>query len=238
MESELFGYEKGAFTGANANGYQGKIEQAHNGTLFLDEIEDMPLSMQSDLLRVLQEKNLTRIGGNKEIELNFRLITASNQDLKSLVMAGKFREDLFYRLYVCPLTIPSLSQRIEDIRELIKSYEEAHSWYPCWEKELIEVAEENHWKGNIRELNNFLERCHVYYRERVPTREQLVQLIHKGGLMLHGETSGKVNFKEEIEKENIMSALIQNNGNIHLTAKQLSISKSTLYRKIHKYKLN
>lgn len=238
MESELFGYEKGAFTGANVSGYQGKIEQANNGTLFLDEIEDMPISMQSDLLRVLQEKKVTRIGGHKEIQLNFRLITASNQDLKSLVLNGTFREDLFYRVYVCPLHIPPLRERKEDIRELIQSFEDANSWYPCWEKELIEVAEQNQWKGNIRELNNFLERCHVYYRESVPTRDQLVHLIHKGGLMTHTENSGNGNFKEEIEKESIMCALIQNSGNIQLTAKQLSMSKSTLYRKINKYKLN
>jgi sigma-54 dependent transcriptional regulator, acetoin dehydrogenase operon transcriptional activator AcoR len=239
MESELFGYEKGAFTGANVSGYQGKIEQANNGTLFLDEIEDMPVSMQSDLLRVLQEKKLTRIGGNKEIDLNLRIITASNQDLKSLVMDGRFREDLFYRVYVCPLTIPPLRERKEDIRELIKSFEEANSWYPCWEKELFEVAEQNQWKGNIRELNNFLERCYVYYRERLPTREQLVQLIHKGELITYTVTNSKeVNFKEQIEKENIMNTLIQNNGNIQLTAKQLSMSKSTLYRKINKYNLN
>ncbi|WP_168733928.1 sigma-54-dependent Fis family transcriptional regulator [Metabacillus sediminilitoris] len=240
MESELFGYEKGAFTGANANGYQGKIEQANNGTLFLDEIEDMPASMQSDLLRVLQEKKLTRIGGNQEIQVNFRLITASNQDLKTLVINGEFREDLFYRVYVCPLHIPPLRERKEDIRELIKSYEDANAWYPFWEKELIEVAEQNQWNGNIRELNNFLERCHVYYRERTPTREQLIQLIHKGGLILqHPETSSEdINFKEQIEKEQIMNALIQNNGNIPLSAKQLSMSKSTLYRKITKYRLN
>lgn len=240
MESELFGYEKGAFTGANANGYQGKIEQANHGTLFLDEIEDMPVSMQSDLLRVLQEKKLTRIGGTQEIQLNFRLITASNQDLKSLVMNGKFREDLFYRVYVCPLHIPPLRERKEDILEFIKSFEATNNWYPVWEKELIEVAEQNQWNGNIRELNNFLERCHVYYRERTPTREQLVQLIHKGGLFtpLQETSSKNINFKEQLEKENIMNALIQNNGNIPLTAKQLSMSKSTLYRKINKYKLN
>lgn len=238
MESELFGYEKGAFTGANSSGYKGKIEQANNGTLFLDEIEDMPISMQSDLLRVLQDKKVTRIGGNKEISLNFRLITASNQDLKSLVIDGKFREDLFYRMYVCPLYIPPLRERKEDIRELIQSFEDANSWYPCWEKELIEVAEQNQWKGNIRELNNFLERCHVYYKESVPTRDQLVQLIHKGGLLTHPKTSGQVNFKVEIEKEHITNALIQNNWNMQLAAKQLSISKSTLYRKINKYNLN
>ncbi|WP_110927316.1 sigma-54-dependent Fis family transcriptional regulator [Bacillus massiliglaciei] len=239
MESELFGYEKGAFTGANMNGYQGKIEQANHGTLFLDEIEDMPPSMQTGLLRVLQEKKLTRIGGSKEIEVNFRLITASNQDVKTLVKEGKFREDLFYRIYVCPLFIPPLRQRKEDIRELINFFENANSWYPCWENELIEAAEEHDWKGNIRELNNFLDRCYVYCRDRIPTRDQLMNLIHKGGIMTEPETNSKsANFKEQIEKEKIMKTLIQTNGNIQLASKQLSMSKSTLYRKINKYQLN
>ncbi len=238
MESELFGYEKGAFTGANPNGYIGKIEQANNGTLFLDEIEDMPVSMQSDLLRVLQEKKLTRIGGTKEINVNFRLITASNQDLKALVKAKKFRTDLFYRVYVCPLQIPSLRDRKEDIRELIKYFESANSWYPFWEEMLVEVAEQYPWKGNVRELNNFLERCLIYYRDRIPTKEQLIQLIQKGGLIEFQETSDTLSFKEQIEKENIYNALVNNNGNIPMAAKQLSISKSTLYRKIKKYKLD
>ncbi len=239
MESELFGYEKGAFTGAHANGYQGKIEQAHNGTLFLDEIEDMPASMQSDLLRVLQEKKITRIGGSKEIPLHFRLITASNQNLKKLVMEGQFREDLFYRIYVCPLHIPPLRERKEDICEFIKAFEESNSWFPHWENTLIEVAEQNQWNGNIRELNNFLERCYVYYRERIPSKEQLVELIHKGGLNTQAETEGDTtNFKDQIEKEQIKNALLQHNGNIPLTAEQLSMSKSTLYRKMKKYHLN
>ena len=239
MESELFGYEKGAFTGAHANGYQGKIEQAHNGTLFLDEIEDMPASMQSDLLRVLQEKKITRIGGSKEISLHFRLITASNQNLKKLVMEGQFREDLFYRIYVCPLHIPPLRERKEDICEFIKSFEESNSWFPHWENILIEVAEQNQWNGNIRELNNFLERCYVYYKERIPSKEQLVELIHKGGLNTQDEAEGKTtNFKDQIEKEQIKNTLLQHNGNISLTAEQLSMSKSTLYRKMKKYHLN
>ncbi|MFV2049186.1 sigma-54-dependent Fis family transcriptional regulator [Metabacillus litoralis] len=239
MESELFGYEKGAFTGAHANGYQGKIEQAHNGTLFLDEIEDMPASMQSDLLRVLQEKKITRIGGSKEIPLHFRLITASNQNLKKLVMEGQFREDLFYRIYVCPLHIPPLRERKEDICEFIKAFEESNSWFPHWENTLIEVAEQNQWNGNIRELNNFLERCYVYYRERIPSKEQLVELIHKGGLNTQAEKEGDTaNFKDQIEKEQIKNALLQHNGNIPLTAEQLSMSKSTLYRKMKKYHLN
>jgi len=176
LESELFGYEKGSFTGAE-NRKIGRMEKANNGTLFLDEIGDMPLDLQAKMLRVLQERELNRVGGTKPIKINIRLIAATNQELTSLVSKGKFREDLFYRLNVIPIHIPPLRERKEDLPELAEALSlricNRHKREPVrlTDKVLKQIAGYR-WPGNIRELENILERSLVFDRE--PILKQLM----------------------------------------------------------------
>ena len=165
IESELFGHEKGAFTGADKLKY-GKFEIAHRGTLFLDEIGELPLAMQPKLLRVLQEGEFERIGGNKVIETNFRLITATNRDLEQEVEKGAFRSDLFYRLNILPITVPPLRERKEDIPLIVEHFvaslnRELGRKVSAVPKKVMDNLMEYHWPGNIRELSNVVERAYV-----------------------------------------------------------------------------
>lgn len=238
LESELFGYDGGAFTGAKKEGHAGKIENANNGTLFLDEIESMSEKMQISLLRVLQQKELRRVGSKRLISVNFRLVTATNEDLREMVRQGRFREDLFYRIYVYPLHIPSLRQRREDIPYFIHYYQKQNSWRPKWSKSLEQVAQKHSWKGNIRELFNFLERCQIFFTDRSPSDNELEELLMRGCLTVSNLESEALSVKERIEKETIMEALNDSSGKIQQAADRLAISKSTLYRKLTKYKLS
>ncbi|UUZ91782.1 sigma 54-interacting transcriptional regulator [Paenibacillus sp. P25] len=170
MESELFGYAEGAFTGARRSGYKGKFEQANHGTLFLDEIGEIPPSMQVALLRVLQERKVTPLGSLKEVPLNIRIIAATHRDLRQLVDEGKFREDLYYRLHVYPINVPPLRERKEDIPYLVRYFCDKLGWNlpltpPFWERLM-----EYHWPGNIRELMNVLERQHILNQGKCMTR--------------------------------------------------------------------
>ncbi|MBF4693460.1 sigma-54 interaction domain-containing protein [Fusibacter ferrireducens] len=157
LESELFGYEAGAFTGASKGGKSGILELAHNGTLFLDEIGEMPLELQAKLLRVIQEKEVMRVGGNKIIKVNFRVIAATNKNLLKEVERGTFRQDLFYRLNVLPLHIPALRERVEDITVLIESIKSKEGYHFLLSDEVIAFFKAYDWKGNIRELKNCIE---------------------------------------------------------------------------------
>lgn len=177
LESELFGYAPGAFTSANPKGYMGKIRQANGGTLFLDEVDSMPLKMQAALLRVLEEKEVTPVGGNQSIPVSFRIVTATNQDLKIAVKENRFRQDLFYRLYVCPLSIPPLRDRKEDILPLIRRFCQQNSWQINWQNEIYEIAKDYPWHGNIREFNHFMERLYLLYSHRAPNVKEIRQLI-------------------------------------------------------------
>ncbi len=250
LESELFGYAPGAFTGANIKGYRGKIEQAHGGTLFLDEFDSMSTRMQAALLRVLEEKNLTPIGGEKKIQVDFRLITASNRDLRELVQKKQFRSDLFYRIYVCPIHIPPLRERREDIAALIQRFCEEKNWYPSWIKKICTIAGAQSWQGNIRELNNFLERIYVYYQDSEPSLNELNENV-KIGLLFNNadDTSIKNNFKNEmslsvkhqesVNDEKIKLQLLLEKHHYHIShaAIEMGVARSTLYRKIKKYQL-
>ena len=162
LESEFFGYEKGSFTGANEKGKVGLIEVAQNGTLFLDEISEMPLNLQVKLLKTIQDKTITRVGGTKEIQVDFRLITASNKNLESLVKKNLFREDLFYRLNVIPIDIPPLKERKDDIIPLIlyftDKFNRKYNMEKSFSVEVMHVLEHQEWPGNIRELENLVER--------------------------------------------------------------------------------
>ncbi len=161
FESELFGYERGAFTGAST-ARAGWFEQAHGGTIFLDEIGELPLAMQSKLLRTLQEGTLVRLGGKRELQVNVRLVAATNRSLDREVAEGRFRQDLFYRLNVIPIRLPSLRERREDIRALVLHFvsraNQAHQRNVHLSTDALERLEAHHWPGNIRELGNLIER--------------------------------------------------------------------------------
>ncbi|MEC3544041.1 sigma-54-dependent Fis family transcriptional regulator, partial [Bacillus thuringiensis] len=173
MESELFGYVEGAFTGARRQGYKGKFEQAHGGTLFLDEIGEVPPEMQVALLRVLQERTITPIGSSKEVPVNIRIITATHKDLLRLVEEGKFRQDLYYRLHVYPLYVPSLIERKEDISYFIQHFCERKNWNVVFPKSICNQFLQHTWPGNIRELVNVLERIYILSQGREICEKQV-----------------------------------------------------------------
>ena len=232
LESELFGYVSGAFTGASQTGYQGKIQQADHGTLFLDEIDSMSKRMQVALLRALEEKKITPIGSDKEIEVDFRLVTASNKDLKKLVKSGEFREDLFYRLYVIPLILPSLRERQEDFDTLVEDFCKRKNWQPGWKVKISEIAKEFEWQGNIREFQNFLERLHLYFPTTEPSKTEVIELISIGSVKMTHQVDTSLD-----ERLQIMNVLKETNYHLTQTADKLNMARSTLYRKIDKYQI-
>lgn len=237
IESELFGYEEGAFTGAKKGGCLGKFELANGGTIMLDEIGEMPLDMQTKLLRVVQEGVITRIGSSKTIPVNVRIVAATNKNLKEEVELGKFRKDLFYRLHVLPIYLPPLRQRKSDISVLIEYF--IKNIAKRLNKKEVEIPEEyikammNYsWPGNIRELENIIEL--IINTESVPAgyfdnekcRDETLVDINKECLKL-----------EYIEKEHLIRVLKKYKGNISHSAQALGIRRNTLYNKINKYEI-
>ncbi|AKO93193.1 sigma-54-dependent Fis family transcriptional regulator [Priestia filamentosa] len=255
FESELFGYERGAFSGANSKGKKGKIELAKGGTLFLDEIGEMPLEMQVKLLRVFQERRYYRVGGEKEIDINFRLIAATNRDLHELMKEGKFREDLYYRLNVVSLHIPPLRERKEDIIELTHyflndfslSYQRPIHEFP---PEVIQEMLRYDWPGNIRELRNIVERLIVFATDGVIKREYLPfntsnisfeSTLKNASSVIIENDSTILPLQEEMnqyEKKIIERALQILNGNKVECAKQLGITRATLYNRLKRLGIN
>ena len=231
LESELFGYAPGAFTGALSDGYQGKIEQANGGTLFLDEIDSMSPRMQQVLLRVLEDKVVTPIGG-KEKQVDFRIVTASNKALNQQVQQQLFREDLFYRLVVCHVEIPPLRERPQDLNVLLVDFCQQKNWSINWLDKLTNVIEQHQWPGNIREFRNFLERLYLTYEEETPTTADLWKLL------LVGSIQGDLETTIVDEKQQIEEALKVSNYHLINTASLLGISRTTLYRKMKKYNIN
>ena len=243
LESELFGYEEGAFTGAKRGGKIGKFELANGGSIFLDEIGDLPIEMQAKLLRVLQERELEKIGGNKTIAIDVRVIAATNKDLKKLVEEGKFREDLYYRLYVMTIEIPPLREREEDIEELTQLFIEklAHQigkHVINISLQALENLKQHNWPGNVRELENVLERALNLAEGETILPIHLPSYLTKNK---NKKNTGKISslnyIIEEAEKEAIINCLKLTNGNKLKTAKYLSISRSSLYDKLAKYGL-
>ncbi|GMA44719.1 hypothetical protein GCM10025853_21760 [Tetragenococcus halophilus subsp. halophilus DSM 20339] len=224
LESQLFGYAPGAFTGADSKGHTGKIEQADGGSLFLDEIDNMSKKMQTALLRVLEDQQVTRINGLPK-KVDFRLITASNQDLKQAVVEQRFREDLFYRIFVGQLAIPPLRERLIDLRPLIQEFCTQKNWRINWQEEIFQAAKNYSWYGNVREFNNFLERLYVFYSSEQPSKQDICELIESGSLQV---TDAKANN----EKQEIENALEKEKFHISNTAKRLGFSRATLYRKM------
>lgn len=248
IESELFGYEGGAFTGAKREGQPGKFELAAGGTLFLDEVNAMSMAMQAKLLRVLQNRSFTRIGGINEIPLKARIIAASNKDLWEEVRQGNFREDLFYRLNVITIEIPPLRERKEDIEELIRHFCQKHSkrlnFNFTISDRALELLKIYHWPGNVRELENVIERCAVLAYSRSSNCIEEQDVMSYPGIKKALETGDQPDeFKifsntgnlETMEKQVIVEVLSQTQGNISRAAEKLGITRKTLYRKINKY---
>ncbi|AKR09760.1 MULTISPECIES: sigma-54-dependent Fis family transcriptional regulator [Bacillus cereus group] len=244
MESELFGYAEGAFTGARRQGYKGKFEQANGGTLFLDEIGEVPPEMQVALLRVLQERTITPIGSSKEVPVNIRIITATHKDLLRLVEEGKFRQDLYYRLHVYPLYVPSLIERKEDIPYFIQHFCERKNWNVVFPKSICNQFIQHTWPGNIRELVNALERIYILSQGREICEKQVALLIQtmmgnqqQLELQVENKTEHTLNFREKIQRDSMIEALQKTNGNVSLAAKLLDVPRSTFYKRMQKYKL-
>jgi transcriptional regulator of acetoin/glycerol metabolism len=248
MESELFGYVEGAFTGAKRQGYKGKFEQANNGTIFLDEIGEIPPAMQVALLRVLQQRKVTPVGGTKEIPLNIRIITATHRDLLQLVEEGSFRKDLYYRLHVFPIHVPPLRERKEDIPHLVRYFCEKHNWNTEWPDEVLERMMDYHWPGNIRELMNVLERLQILFPCGITDSSQVLNLLDSFDIhhrftapstteSARTETPTQLTFREKIQKDLMIEALRKTKGNVSLAAKLLDIPRSTFYKRIRKFGL-
>ena len=253
LESELFGYVKGAFTGASANGKTGLIQAANTGTLFLDEIGDMPLMLQAKLLRAIEAREILPIGASSPIQVDIRIISATNQNLAQFIAEGKFREDLFYRLNVIPITLPPLRERQEDIELLVHYFLHLHtrrlgSVYPGIAPDVVEILRKHRWPGNLRELSNLME----YLVNVVPSGEVIDSTLLPPNLLNNGTTeqSDVTEFSEahlslddaggtaleEMEKQMIREALSRHNSKKQV-ADELGIGIATLYRKIKKYEL-
>ncbi|HDY2172073.1 TPA: sigma-54-dependent transcriptional regulator [Escherichia coli] len=253
LESELFGYVKGAFTGASANGKTGLIQAANTGTLFLDEIGDMPLMLQAKLLRAIEAREILPIGASSPIQVDIRIISATNQNLAQFIAEGKFREDLFYRLNVIQITLPPLRERQEDIELLVHYFLHLHtrrlgSVYPGIAPDVVEILRKHRWPGNLRELSNLME----YLVNVVPSGEVIDSTLLPPNLLNNGTTeqsdvteASEAHLSlddaggtalEEMEKQMIREALSRHNSKKEV-ADELGIGIATLYRKIKKYEL-
>lgn len=256
MESEFFGHEKGAFTGAHERKI-GRFQMANNGTLFLDEIGELKPEMQVKLLRILQERKFTPVGGSREVKTNARIIAATNRNLEKMIDSGDFREDLFYRLNVMPIFLPPLRERADDIPALvqtfIRKFTKGHPQSPIGgiSAEALKVLQAHRWPGNIRELENAIERAFIVETQSTiqPTSlpDHLRQSVERAAQSTSGAGSEKgaptqalnyETFKESSEKEFIVSALKANRGRINQTVAHANIPKNTLLRKIKKYGIN
>ena len=238
IESELFGHMKGSFTGAFAD-RAGKFEQADGGTLFLDEVGDMSLSAQAKLLRVLQEGVVTRIGGAKPIQVDVRVLAATNKDLEMEIAESRFREDLLYRLNVVPIDVPPLRERLEDVPALVAHFAEllgASAGVPGkrFAEEAVRRLQTRPWPGNIRELRNAIERALILAPGKVVTAADVDRLLPAD----LGPKQSLENFRSEAEKGFLVQKLREHDWNITETAKSLQIPRSNLYKKIERYGLN
>jgi len=239
LESELFGYEKGSFTGANKEGKIGLIEFAQKGTLFLDEISELPIDLQVKVLKVIQDKCITRVGGSKEISVDFRLIAASNKDLKKMIGENLFREDLYYRLDVIPIVIPSLRQRKEDIVPMIvffaDRFNKKYEMNKGFSKNSFEALERYDWPGNIRELENVIERVILTTDQNIIEANDLPEYIADPHALSMGiEPKTLFEAMESLEGKLVNEAFNKCGTTIGV-AKILDISQPSAVRKIQKY---
>ena len=233
FESELFGHVKGAFTDAHAD-HVGKFEQANGGTLFLDEVGNIPLHLQAKLLRVLQNRTVTRVGSEKQIPVDIRLICATNMDLEKMVAEGRFREDLYYRINTMHIALPALRERSEDVIPLAERFmamfaEKYRRSASSISPKAAEMLSSHAWSGNIRELQNTIEKAVILSEGPILKAEDL---------SLEKKTAGKAAAKQtldEVEEKTIRDTMARCNGNLTLVAKELGISRPTLYSKLKKY---
>lgn len=252
LESELFGHEKGAFTGAVAM-RKGRFELADNGTIFLDEVGEIPLALQSKLLRVLQEKTFERVGGGKTIEVDVRILSASNKDLREEVSAGRFREDLFYRLNVIPVTLPALRERMDDMRMLAEYFVEKYRQELS--KERLQISQDAlkllmklPWEGNIRELENTIERAAILCsNDTIEAEDVQPDTLYSEGRPAWGqeldlqqiipEDAGLNDVLYAVEKKMLTQALVDTEYIQARAAEKLGITKSLLQYKMKKYRI-
>lgn len=250
IESELFGYESGAFTGAEKKGKIGKIEAANKGTLFLDEIGDMPMDMQPKFLRVLEDGVITKLGGVTEIEVDVRVVAATNKNLKELIREGKFRQDLYYRLSSVVVELPELRERKDDIEVFVYHYIENFCMQygvniPEIPASIMNIFINYRWEGNIRELKNVIERIVIMlksYKTNKIRPEFLPEYIYNIDTNLEAENVNISSLDlqaavENTEKETILLALKLSGGNITKATKLLNIPRTTLYYKLKKYNI-
>lgn len=243
LESELFGYEPGAFTGASRTGKRGIFEQADKGVLFLDEVGELPMPLQVKLLRVLQEKQIQRIGATRSKQVDVRLIAATNRDLKQMVRQGTFREDLFYRLNVIPIVIPSLKERKEDILPLVRfflsklneKYKLSKQFGSCMQ----EFFYRYHWSGNVRELSNLVERLILTVPSKVITVKELpVEYQEQDPAALTFTRLMPLKEAAEIAEKEMLALAVQQFRSTYKLAEELGTSQATIVRKLKKYQLS
>jgi len=240
IESELFGHEKGSFTGASGR-HVGKFEQADQGTIFLDEIGDMPLNMQAKLLRVLEEGEVERIGGDKPIAVNVRVLVATHRDLEARVREEKFRQDLFHRIYVFPLVLPPLRERREDIPALVEHFGEQvcaqNGWKPVpFTADAMDVLQSHPWPGNVRELRNMVERLMLLATEGQVDLATVQMALPKSVASVGGQIgstgSGPLADRvQSFERDVILAELKRSHHNMSMAAKSLGLERSHLYKK-------
>ena len=244
-ESEFFGYERGAFTGARQNGKIGFFELANGGTIFLDEVGELPLAIQGKLLRVIESSQLTRVGGNKIIDVDVRILCATSRNLRKMVAEGTFREDLFYRLDVIPLNIPPLRDRREDIIPLVEKFltefNRKNNSKKVFSPEILSSFKHHDWPGNVRELRNMVERLVITSPSDIICSDETYPL------MVPAPTNNVISNGTQIrslkaamrdtERQYITRALVQNKWNVRKTAKILEVHPSGLYKKIEEYGL-
>ncbi|HNZ82014.1 MAG TPA: sigma 54-interacting transcriptional regulator [Sedimentibacter sp.] len=247
LESELFGYDEGSFTGALKGGKKGLFEEADKGTIFLDEISEISLNTQAKLLRVLQEKEIMRVGSSKNIPVDVRVIAATNSDLTKLVSEGKFREDLFYRISILPISIPPLRERPEDIPLLVKSF--IVKFNDEYGRNIIDITDDalavlksHDWPGNVRELENIIGRAIIYMN----LNERIIDRAHLPHLNANKQNTGIAvtidegvqdleSILDKTENEYITKVYLKFNKNKTRTARELGISLRSLYYKLEKY---
>lgn len=244
VESELFGYEEGSFTGARKKGKPGKFELADKGSIFLDEIGDLSLISQAKLLRVLQEQEIERVGGTTTINIDVRIISATNYSLSELVRRGKFRKDLLFRLDVFPIHIPPLRERLNDIPPLVESFIgqynlESGTNIEGIDEESMKILTGYHWPGNVRELHSVMERACIDTRNGLIKPENLLRFTNSK-YITNITTTSKINLNEikaKAEKDAILKVLQQTKGNKTEAAKMLGLSRSTLYSKLREHNI-
>lgn len=239
MESELFGYEKGAFTGA-INQRKGKIEEVEGGTLFLDEIGELELSLQAKLLRVIQEREIERIGNNKKIKVNFRLISSTNRDLRKEIKEGRFREDLYYRINVVDIRVPPLRERRDDIPllaiEFTKEFNEREGKRINLSNDVIKAFQRYHWPGNVRQLRNVIERIVVMSKKEILDLNDLPDEFRILNTEVNDIEYNCIKTIKELEKEAVIEALRKCKGNKSKAAKILGISRKAFYNRLKDFR--